>query len=452
VKNDPPAAGSAVPPRRPLYRSLYVQVLTAVVIGVLLGYFAPDLGTQMKPLGDGFIKLIKMMIAPIIFCTVVTGIAGMEDMKKVGKTGGLALLYFEVVSTIALVIGLVLVNLIGPGRGMNIDPATLDTKSIATYTEPGKLASTTDFLLNIIPNTLVDAFARGEILQVLLIAVLFGFALHRFGGRGSLVFDWIEKTSHVLFTMVGFIMKLAPLGAFGAMAFTIGKYGLHTLLSLGKLMGSFYLTCLIFIFVVLGLIGRMHGFSIWKLIKYIKEELLIVLGTSSSESVLPRMMEKMENLGARRSTVGLVIPTGYSFNLDGTNIYLTMAAIFIAQATNTPMTLTQELTLLGVLVLTSKGAAGVTGSGFIVLAATLSAVGHVPVAGLALILGIDRFMSEARALTNLIGNAVATLVVAKWTGDLDTAQLQARLDHQDWDETGQPEALHETHTEQLNVR
>jgi len=437
----PTDSATLTPRRRPLYRSLYVQVITAVVIGVILGHFWPQTGAAMKPLGDGFIKLIKMMIAPIIFCTVVTGIAGMEDMKKVGKTGGLALLYFEVVSSIALVIGLVLVNLIGPGRGMNVDPTTLDTKALASYTAPGKLGTTTDFLLHIIPDTIVGAFANGEILQVLLIAVLFGFALHRFGGRGSLVFDWIEKSSHVLFTMVGFIMRLAPIGAFGAMAFTIGKYGISSLFSLGKLMGSFYLTCLIFIFGVLGLIARLHGFSVWKLVRYIREELLVVLGTSSSESVLPRMMEKMENLGARRTTVGLVIPTGYSFNLDGTNIYLTMAAIFIAQATNTPMTLVQELTLLGVLVLTSKGAAGVTGSGFIVLAATLSAVGQVPVAGLALILGIDRFMSEARALTNLIGNGVATLVVAKWTGDLDMERLRSRLDHPTLEETDDPEAL-----------
>jgi aerobic C4-dicarboxylate transport protein len=428
--------------RKPLYRSLYVQVVTAVVLGILLGHFRPDLGEAMKPLGDGFIKLIKMMIAPIIFCTVVTGIAGMDDMKKVGKTGGLALLYFEVVSTISLIIGLVLVNIVGPGNGMNVDPATLDTKAIAAYTAPGKLGTTAEFLLHIIPETMVDAFAKGEILQVLLIAVLFGFALHRFGGRGSLVFDWVEKSSHVLFTMVGFIMKLAPIGAFGAMAFTIGKYGLGSLFSLGKLMATFYATCLLFVFVVLGLIARFHGFSVWKLVKYIKEELLVVLGTSSSESVLPRMMEKMENLGARRTTVGLVIPTGYSFNLDGTSIYLTMAAVFIAQATNTPMTLTQELTLLAVLLLTSKGAAGVTGSGFIVLAATLSAVGNVPVAGLALILGIDRFMSEARALTNLVGNAVATLVVAKWTGDLDIERLRSRLDHPGPDETENPEDVH----------
>ena len=411
----------------PLYKSLYFQVITAIVIGVLLGHFAPYYGEAMKPLGDGFIKLIKMIIAPIIFCTVVVGIAGMEDMKKVGKTGGMALLYFEVVSSIALIVGLVIVNIVQPGVGMNVDPNTLDTKSLAAYTGPGKMQGTVDFLLGIIPSTVVDAFAKGEMLQVLLFAMMFGFALHRFGGRGTLVFDLIEKTSHVLFAIVGFIMKLAPIGAFGAMAFTIGKYGVGSLVSLAQLMATFYATCLIFIFVILGSIAKFNGFSIWKFIKYIKEELLIVLGTSSSESVLPRMMAKMETLGAKKSTVGLVIPTGYSFNLDGTSIYLTMAAVFIAQATNTPMTLTQQLTLLAVLLLTSKGAAGVTGSGFIVLAATLSAVGGVPVAGLALILGIDRFMSEARALTNLIGNGVATLVVARWTGDLDIGLMQKRL-------------------------
>ncbi|MGJ7613476.1 MULTISPECIES: dicarboxylate/amino acid:cation symporter [unclassified Variovorax] len=434
----------------PIYRSLYVQVITAVIIGVLLGHFYPAAGEAMKPLGDGFIKLIKMIIAPIIFCTVVVGIAGMEDMKKVGKTGGLALLYFEVVSSIALVVGLVLVNVLQPGAGMNIDPATLDTKAIASYTGPGKMTGTVDFVLNIIPSTLVDAFAKGEILQVLLIAVMFGFALHRFGGRGTLVFDVIEKGSHVLFGIVNYIMRLAPIGAFGAMAFTIGKYGLGSLFSLGKLMGTFYLTCLLFIFVVLGLIARFHGFSIWKFIKYIKEELLIVLGTSSSESVLPRMMEKMENAGANKTTVGLVIPTGYSFNLDGTSIYLTMAAVFIAQATNTPMTLVQEITLLAVLLLTSKGAAGVTGSGFIVLAATLSAVGHVPVAGLALILGIDRFMSEARALTNLIGNGVATLVVAKWTNELDEKRLHAALNNETWVEAQDPEAIEAARTSKMS--
>jgi aerobic C4-dicarboxylate transport protein len=427
--------------RKPIYKSLYAQVLFAVLIGVLLGHFYPQIGADMKPLGDGFIKLIKMIIAPIIFCTVVVGIAGMEDMKKVGKTGGLALLYFEIVSTLALIIGLVVVNVLQPGAGMHVDPNSLDTKGIASYTGPGKMQGTVDFLLNVIPTSVVDAFAKGEILQVLLFSVLFGFALHKFGGRGTMVFDFIEKSSHVLFDIVGIIMKVAPIGAFGAMAFTIGKYGLGSLFSLGKLMGTFYLTCLLFVFVVLGIIARLHGFSVLKFVRYIKEELLIVLGTSSSESVLPRMMEKLENLGARKSVVGLVIPTGYSFNLDGTSIYLTMAAVFIAQATDTPMTLTQQLTLLAVLLLTSKGAAGITGSGFIVLAATLSAVGGVPVAGLALILGIDRFMSEARALTNLVGNGVATLVVARWTGDLDMARLHAGLNSPTPQEVDDPEAI-----------
>ena len=418
------------PKPRPFYRSLYFQVITAIVVGVLLGHFYPDTGAAMKPLGDGFIKLIKMIIAPIIFCTVVVGIAGMEDMKRVGKTGGYALLYFEIVSTIALIVGLVIINVVKPGAGMNVDVSQLDTKAIAAYTKPGQMQGTVDFLLNVIPNTVVDAFAKGEILQVLLFSVMFGFALHRFGGRGTLVFDFIEKFSHVLFVIVGYVMKVAPIGAFGAMAFTIGKYGVGSLVQLGQLMATFYLTCLLFIFVVLGGIARAHGFSVWKFIKYIKEELLIVLGTSSSESVLPRMMAKLENLGVRKSTVGLVIPTGYSFNLDGTSIYLTMAAVFIAQATNTPLDITHQITLLLVLLLTSKGAAGVTGSGFIVLAASLSAVGHVPVAGLALILGIDRFMSEARALTNLIGNGVATVVVGKWTGDLDSARMHKVLNNE----------------------
>jgi aerobic C4-dicarboxylate transport protein len=437
---------------KPLYRSLYFQVIVAIVIGILLGHFFPETGTAMKPLGDGFIKLIKMIIAPIIFCTVVVGIAGMEDMKKVGKTGGFALLYFEIVSTIALLVGLVIVNVVQPGAGMNIDPASLDTKGIAAYTRPGQMQSTQDFLLAIIPSTVVDAFAKGEILQVLLISVMFGFCLHQFGGRGTLVFDMIEKTSHVLFAIVGVIMKVAPIGAFGAMAFTIGKYGVGSLLSLGKLMGTFYLTCLVFILFVLGAIARFHGFGILKFIRYIKEELLIVLGTSSSESVLPRMMAKMENLGVQKSTVGLVIPTGYSFNLDGTSIYLTMAAMFIAQATNTPMTLTQQLTLLAVLLLTSKGAAGVTGSGFIVLAATLSAVGEVPVAGLALILGIDRFMSEARALTNLIGNGVATVVVGKWCNELDADRMKRVLDQETDADAEEPEKVIDAVDQHMPVR
>ncbi len=426
---------------RKIYRSLYFQLLTAIVIGVLLGHFYPSAGAAMKPFGDGFIKLIKMIIAPIIFCTVVLGIASMENMKAVGKTGGLAILYFEIVSTMALLIGLVIVNVIKPGAGMNVDPATLDTKAVSAYAGSGQLQSTTDFLLNVIPTTVVDAFAKGDILQVLLFALLFGFALHAFGKRGKLVFDFLDKLSHILFGIVGYIMRLAPLGAFGAMAFAVGKYGLGTLASLGKLMICFYATCLVFIFVVLGTIARLHGFRIWSYLVYIKEELLIVLGTSSSEAALPRLMAKLENLGAHKSVVGLVIPAGYSFNLDGTAIYLTMAAVFIAQATNTPLDLRHQLTLLIVLLLTSKGAAGVTGSGFIVLAATLSAVGHVPVAGLALILGIDRFMSEARALTNLIGNGVATLVVAKWCKELDVEKLQKHLDHESTTEAEAPETL-----------
>lgn len=428
--------------RKPaIWRSLYFQVICAIILGVLLGHYYPQTGAAMKPLGDGFIKLIKMLIGPIIFCTVVVGIAGMEDMKKVGKTGGMALLYFEVVSTLALIVGLLVVNLWQPGAGMHIDVKALDTKGIAAYTEPGKMQGTVDFLMAIIPNTLFDAFVKGEILQILLISVFFGFALHRFGGRGTLVFDMIEKFSHVLFVIIGYIMKVAPIGAFGAMAFTIGKYGVGSLKQLANLMATFYVTCLIFIFFVLGTIAKLHGFSIWKFIKYIKEELLIVLGTSSSESALPRIMAKLENLSVKKSVVGLVIPTGYSFNLDGTSIYLTMAAVFIAQATDTPMTLMQQLTLLAVLLLTSKGAAGITGSGFIVLAATLSAVGGIPVAGLALILGIDRFMSEARALTNIIGNGVATIVVAKWGGDVNMLELNRHLNQETALEANSPERV-----------
>jgi aerobic C4-dicarboxylate transport protein len=412
---------------QPFYRSLYFQVLIAIAIGIALGYLAPDLGAQMKPLGDGFIRLIKMMIAPIIFCTVVTGIAGMENMKAIGKTGVLALLYFEIVSSIALIVGLVIVNIVKPGVGMNVDVSTLDAKSVESYAQAAEQQSVADFLLNVIPTTIFGAFTTGDILQVLLFAVLFGFALHAVGERARPVYDFIDRISHVLFRIVGMIMRLAPIGAFGAMAFTIGKYGLGTLAALGKLMACFYATCLAFIFIVLAVIARAHGFTITRFIRYIREELFIVLGTSSSESVLPRMMSKMEQAGAAKSVVGLVIPTGYSFNLDGTSIYLTMAAVFIAQATNTPMTLLDQLTLLGVLLLTSKGAAGVTGSGFIVLAATLSALGTLPVTALALILGIDRFMSEARALTNLVGNGVATLVVAKWCKALDEGALRSEL-------------------------
>ncbi|BCS55294.1 dicarboxylate/amino acid:cation symporter [Geobacter sp. SVR] len=425
------------------YQHLYFQVLTAISIGVLLGHFAPETGAAMKPLGDGFIKLIKMIIAPVIFCTVVTGIAGMEDMKKVGRVGAKALFYFEVVTTLALAIGLLVVSIIQPGVGMNADVTKLDTKALTSITAQAKSQGVADFVLNIIPSSVVDAFAKGDILQVLVFAILFGFALSMLGERGKAVFRLIDEISHTLFGIVGIIMKAAPIGAFGAMAFTIGKFGLGSLTKLAMLMGSFYLTCLLFIFIVLGSIAKLCGFSIVKFIKYIKEELLIVLGTSSSESVLPRMMAKMENLGCTKSVVGLVIPTGYSFNLDGTSIYLTMAAVFVAQATNTPLTLTQTLTILGVLLLTSKGAAGVTGSGFVTLAATFAAIPTIPVAGLALILGIDRFMSEARALTNLVGNGVATVVVSRWENELDLKRMTRVLENESETEAEEPEAIME---------
>jgi aerobic C4-dicarboxylate transport protein len=434
-------AGQAVQPHKPVYAHLYFQVLIAIVIGVLLGYFYPKLGEQMKPFGDGFIKLIKMMIAPIIFCTVVHGIASMGDMKAVGRVGLKALVYFEVVTTLALIVGLIVVNVIQPGAGMNVDPKAIDTRSIQVYTTKAGQQSTVEFLMGIIPNTVVGAFAEGEILQVLFFAILFAFALQMLGERGRPVLTFIDIVSHALFNIVGIIMRVAPLGAFGAMAFTIGKYGLGTLLVLGKLMAAFYITCLIFILLVLGGIARLAGFSILKFIRYIKEELLIVLGTSSSESVLPRMMTKMENLGCRESVVGLVIPTGYSFNLDGTCIYLTMAAIFLAQATNTELTLWHQLGIIAILLLTSKGAAGVTGSGFIVLAATLSSVGTIPVASIALILGVDRFMSEARALTNLIGNGVATVVVSKWENALDETRMRQHLEHETEVEADEPEKV-----------
>ncbi len=410
-----------------LFKSLYFQVLVAIGIGVLLGHYYPELGAQMKPLGDGFVKLIKMIIAPVIFCTVVTGIAGMESMKAVGRTGAVALLYFEIVSTIALIIGLVVVNVVQPGAGMNVDPATLDAKAVAVYAQQAEQQGVIAFLLDIIPGSVIGAFASGNILQVLLFAILFGFALHRLGSAGTVMFNVIESFSKVIFGVINMIMRLAPIGAFGAMAFTIGKYGVGSLVQLGQLIICFYITCILCVVIVLGAIARWAGFNIFKFIGYIKEELLIVLGTSSSESALPRMLDKMERLGCKKSVVGLVIPTGYSFNLDGTSIYLTMAAVFIAQATNAHMDIFHQITLLVVLLLSSKGAAGVTGSGFIVLAATLSAVGHLPVAGLALILGIDRFMSEARALTNLVGNGVATVVVAKWVGQLDENQMKETL-------------------------
>ncbi len=433
-----------------LYQYLYFQVLFAILIGVLLGYYAPETGTAMKPLGDGFIKLIKMVIAPIVFCTVVTGIAGMEDMKKVGRVGAKSLVYFEILSTVALAIGLVVVSVVQPGVGLNADVTKLDTKALASYTTQAKSHNAIDFLMNLIPTSVVDAFAKGDILQVLLFAILFGFALSMLGKKGRPLLIIIDQISHTLFGVIGIIMKVAPIGAFGAMAFTIGKFGLGSLSKLGMLMGSFYLTCLIFIFVVLGAVCKYCGFSIFKFIKYIREELLIVLGTSSSESVLPRMMAKMEHLGCSKSVVGLVIPTGYSFNLDGTSIYLTMAAIFVAQATNTPLTITQTLTILAVLLLTSKGAAAVTGGGFITLAATFAAIPTIPVAGLALILGIDRFMSEARALTNLIGNGVATLVVSKWENELHSERMNAILNNETWEDAEEPESLLDDEDELLN--
>ena len=423
------------------YRHLYVQVLTAILLGVVLGHFYPSLGEAMKPLGDAFIKMIKMIIAPIIFCTVVHGIASMQDMRKVGRVGLKALIYFEGVTTLALIIGLIVANTLQPGAGMNVDPTTIDTKSIQGYVAKSKEQSTLQFLMDIIPNTVVGAFAQGEILQVLFFAILFAFGLQALGQRGQALLGVIDQASHALFGVVGIIMKVAPLGAFGAMAFTIGKYGLATLVSLAHLMLAFYVTCLIFIVGVLGFFAMLAGANIFKFIRYIKEELLIVLGTSSSESVLPRMIAKLENLGCEKSVVGLVIPTGYSFNLDGTCIYLTMAALFLAQATNTDLSLAQQLGIIGILLLTSKGAAGVTGSGFIVLAATLSSVGTIPVAGIALILGVDRFMSEARALTNLIGNGVATLVVSRWEGALDNDRMRRLLDSETDADADEPERV-----------
>jgi aerobic C4-dicarboxylate transport protein len=401
------------------FKILYIQVLIAITIGVLLGAFYPDFAVQLKPLGDAFIKLIKMMIAPIIFCTIVTGIAGMQNTKKIGSVGLKAILYFEVVTTLALLIGLLVINVLKPGVGMNIDPATLDTKSVENYITESKSQSVGDFLMHIIPENIVNAISTSNILQVLFFSVLLGIALSKIGDKAAPLLKGIQSLETALFAIIKIIMKVAPLGALGAMAFTVGKYGLGSLSQLGQLMGSFYLTCILFIVIVLGGILKIAGFNLFRLLAYIKEELLIVLGTSSSEAALPSLMNKLEKVGCSEPVVGLVIPTGYSFNLDGTSIYLTMAAIFLAQATNTPLDFGHQVTLLMVLLLTSKGAAGVTGSGFIVLAATLPTVGHIPVAAIALIFGIDRFMSEGRALTNVIGNTVATIVLAKWEKEID---------------------------------
>jgi aerobic C4-dicarboxylate transport protein len=412
---------------RRFWKTLYGQVLIATVAGVLVGHVWPGAGAAMKPLGDGFVKLVRMIVAPIIFCTVVAGIAGAAGAKTVGKAGVLALVYFEVVTTIALVLGLLVVNIVRPGAGMNVDVATLDAAAVAQYVSSGKGQDAVSFALDIIPTSVVDAFARGDILQVLLVSVLFGFALKRLGAAGARLFEFIERLSSTFFVIVGFIMKAAPIGAFGAMAFTIGNFGVGTLAQLGTVIACFYLACLLFVFVVLGAIAWWHGFGIWRFITVIKEEIFIVFGTSSSESVLPRIMEKLEDIGVRRSIVGVVVPAGYSFNLDGTAVYLAIATVFIAQATNTPLGPSRQLMLLALLLITSKGAAGVAGAALIALTGTLSATGHVPVAGVALILGIHRFMGEAMAVTNLIGNGVATIVVAKWCGEVDEARLTRLL-------------------------
>jgi aerobic C4-dicarboxylate transport protein len=426
-------------PAKPFYRQLYFQVLTAIALGITVGHLWPEIGASLKPLGDAFVKLVKMIIAPVIFLTVTTGIAGMSDLKKVGRVAGKAFAYFITFSTLALIVGLIVGNFVAPGAGLNIDPATLDGSAVADYAAKAHDTTIVGFLQGIIPATVVGAFAEGNILQVLFFSVLFGIALAAVGDRGKPVLDFLQSMTNPIFKLVEILMKAAPVGAFGAMAFTIGKYGIASVINLAMLVGTFYLTALLFVVVVLGTVAWWNGFSIFKLIRYLKEELLLVLGTSSSEAALPSLMEKMELAGAKRSVVGLVVPTGYSFNLDGTNIYMTLAALFIAQAVGIDLSLTDQVILLLVAMLSSKGAAGITGAGFITLAATLSVVPSVPVAGMALILGVDRFMSEVRALTNFIGNAVATLVVARWEGELDQDRLAAVLDGEiETDEEGLP--------------
>src|SRR3984885_11511100 len=415
------------PPRRPVYKSLSAQVLFAIAVAIVLGYISPAKAIAMKPLGDAFIRLITMIIALVIFCTVVSGIAGMQDMKKVGRVGGKALLYFEVVSTIALLIGLVVGNIVKPGAGFNINPATLDPKAVAEYAGPAKAQSVTDFVMHIIPNTVMDAFAKGDILQVLLLAILFGFALSIVGQRSKLIVDLFSALTHAVFGVINILMRLAPIGAFGAMAFTIGRFGLASLGPLVRLIATFYVTCILFVLIVLGAVAWIAGFNIIKFLLYIKEEILLVLAVSSSEPALPTLMQKMENLGCSRALVGLVVPTGYTFNTDGTSMYMTLAALFVAQATNTHLTLTQQLTILAVAVLTSKGASGVQGAAFIALVGTMMVIPTIPVAGMALILGIDRFMSMFRALINMVGNGVATVVVARWENELDRKSLQQQL-------------------------
>ena len=408
---------------RPFYRSLYAQVLAGIVLGVVLGVVAPEKAASMKPLGDGFIKLIKMLIGPIVFATITVGIARMGAMRDVGRIGVRTLFYFEFISSLALVIGLVVVNILKPGVGLHVDPSTAPPTAVAG-TAP---TSTVEFVLNIIPSTVLEGFVRGDILQVLVVSLLFGVALLSQGERARTLVAAIDQLSHTLFVIVGMIMHLAPIGAFGAMAFTVGRYGIASLLSLGKLMAGVYITCALFVLVVLGIVVRLVGLRLLALLRYIAEEILLVLGTSSSESALPRLMLKLEQLGCSKPVVGLVIPTGYSFNLDGTSIYMTMAAVFVAQASGLHLSLREQLSILAILLLTSKGAAGVTGSGFITLAATLSAIPSIPPGGLALLVGVDRFMSEVRAITNLIGNAVATVVIARWDGALDLAHARRVL-------------------------
>ncbi len=418
------------PPKKPkFYQILYVQVIFAIVAGILLGHFFPEFGESLKPLGEAFIKMVKMIIAPVIFLTVVTGIAGMKNLGSVGRVTGKAMIYFLTFSTLALVVGLIVGNLIQPGHGLNIDPSTLHSTKVDEYAAKAHESTITGFLMNIIPDTLVSPFVSGQILQVLFVAVLFGLALAKSGDLGRPITDFLQQLTNPVFTLVGMLMKFAPIGAFGAMAFTIGAYGISSIGNLMLLIATFYITALLFVIVILGAVARYNGFSIIDLIRYIKDELWLVLGTSSSEAALPSLMAKMEKAGCEKSVVGLVIPTGYSFNLDGTNIYMTLAALFIAQACNIELTLTQQVTILLVAMLSSKGAAGITGAGFITLAATLSVVPAIPVAGMALILGIDRFMSECRALTNLVGNACATIVVAKWDKALDKEQLDQALKH-----------------------
>lgn len=420
---------TAVPARpKKFYQHLYVQVLAAIALGIALGHFWPETGASMKPLGDAFIKLVRMIIAPVIFLTVTTGIAGMSDMKKVGRVAGKAMIYFLTFSTFALIVGLIVANVVQPGSGLHIDPNTIDTKAVQGYAAKAHDTSIIAFLMNIIPDTIASAFVSGDILQVLFFSVLFGLSLALVGERGQPVLSFLQSLTSPIFKLVSILMKAAPIGAFGAMAFTIGRYGIGSVANLALLVGTFYLTSALFVLVVLGAVARYNGFSILALIRYIKEEILLVIGTSSSEAALPALMEKMEAAGCKRSVVGLVIPTGYSFNLDGTNIYMTLATLFLAQATNIDLTLTQELTLLGVAMLTSKGASGVTGAGFITLAATLAVAPQIPIASLAILVGVDRFMSECRALTNLVGNGVATLVIARWEGDLDRETLARELD------------------------